>query len=200
MINSIDDEIGQILQTNEIKYCNVSRHGTSFYSKKLSQAVTQERFIKGKIRREGMRLSFKRSTPIISSLLKDLKIARRAKRDAKRHDIKLWEQHLDECAEQFSRDNPGRDKDNVVKMLKHIEKQKQEAVRIRLALKGKFEGGLTYVPIPSLSAYSLEIQNDPTFHIQNMDFIWDRVQIANGHDIDEWDIVNDKESVERLTL
>ena len=85
-------------------------------------------------------------------------------------------------------------------MLKHIEKQKREAARIRLALKGKFEGGLTYVLIPSLSAYSHEVQNDPAFHIQNMDFIWDRVQIANGHDIDEWDIVNDKESVERLTL
>ena len=52
----------------------------------------------------------------------------------------------------------------------------------------------------SLSLRYWPIQNDPAFHIQNMDFIWDRVQIANGHDIDEWDIVNDKESVERLTL
>ena len=85
-------------------------------------------------------------------------------------------------------------------MLKHIEKQKREAARIRLALKGKFEGGLTYVLIPSISAYSEEVRNKPEFHIMNMDFIWDRVQIANGHDIDEWDIVSDKDSVERLTL
>jgi len=147
-----------------------------------------------------MRLSFDRSTPIISTLLRELKVARRSKRDAKRDDIKLREMHLDECAEQFLRDNPGRYKENVVTMLKHIEKQKREAARIRLALKGKFEGGLTYVLIPSISAYSEEIQNQPEFDIMNMDFIWDRVQIANGHDIDEWDIVSDKDSAERLTL
>lgn len=84
--------------------------------------------------------------------------------------------------------------------LKHIEKQKREAERIRLALKGKFEGGLTYVLVPALSAYSDEVRDHPEFDVHNMDFIWERVQVANGHDIDEWDVVSDKESVERLTL
>ena len=200
LLNAVDDEIGKILQLSEIKCCNVSRHDTSFYSKKLSKAVKQERLIKGQIRRESMRLSFKRATPIITSLLRQLKVAKRDKRDAKRDDIKLREQHLDECAEQFLRDNPGREKDNVVKMLKHIEKQKREAARIRLALKGKFEGGLTYVLVPSLSAYDEETRRLPDFDILNMDFIWDRVQIANGHDVEEWDIVSNKESVERLSL
>ena len=107
LLNAIDDEISRILQTSEIRCCNVSRHDTAFYSKKLSKAVKHERIVKSKIRRESMRVSFKRSTPVITSLLKELKVARRSKRYAKRDDIKLREMHLDECTEQFLRDNPG---------------------------------------------------------------------------------------------
>lgn len=33
-----------------------------------------------------------------------------------------------------------------------------------------------------------------------MKYICKRVQIANGKDIDEWEIINDQESVEQLTL
>ena len=51
-----------------------------------------------------------------------------------------------------------------------------------------------------MSAYSEEIQQQEDFDILNMDYIWDRVQVANGKDIAEWDIINDQENVERLTL
>ena len=33
-----------------------------------------------------------------------------------------------------------------------------------------------------------------------MNYIWPRVQIANGHDVTNWDIINDKSTVEKLTL
>ena len=72
-LNKLDDEISTILRPSEIKCCNVGRHASSQYSTTLSKAIKNERLIKGKIRRESMRITFKRSTPIIQSLLRDLK-------------------------------------------------------------------------------------------------------------------------------
>jgi len=199
-LNKLDNEVSAILRTSEIKCCNVGRQDTSFYSSHLAKAIKQERLLKGRLRRESMRQSFKRSTPVLVKILKELKQVRREKRDAKRHDVSLREKHLDECAEQYLRDHPGCEKDNVVRQLKHIEKQKREAVRIRIALKGRFEGGLNYVLVPSESAYSEEERSNEDFNVLNMEYIWPRVQIANGKDITEWNIVNDKETVEALTL
>ena len=54
--------------------------------------------------------------------------------------------------------------------------------------------------IPSEDAYTDEVKSRPDFDIKNMEYIWPRVQIANGKDIACWDIINDKETVEKLTL
>lgn len=88
----------------------------------------------------------------------------------------------------------------LLKQLKQIEKQQHESARIRIVLKGGFEGALTYALVPVLSAYSDDIKARNDFHLLNMDYIWDRVQIANGHDVKEWDIINDTDNVEHLTL
>ena len=199
-LNKLDDQIGSILQTSEIKCCNVSRHDSSLYSTKLSRVIKKERLLKSRLRRVSMRQSFKRSTPVITTILKELKEVRREKRDAKRDDVNLRDKHLDECAAQYVRDHPGAKIENVVKQLQHIEKQQREAARIRLALKGRFEGALTYVLVPALSSYSDDIKKKDDFNILNMNYIWDRVQVANGHDIEEWEIINDKNNVEKLTL
>ena len=74
----------------------------------------------------------------------DLRDTRREKRDARRKDVSFRNKHLDECAEQFSRDQPV-SYPNAVKILQHIEKQKRSAQRIRRTLKGKRSGTLTYV-------------------------------------------------------
>ena len=99
-LNKLDAEVSSILRTSEIKCCNVNRHDTSFYSTKLSKVIKHERLIKSQLRRESMRQSFKHSTSKIVALLRDLKQVRREKRTAKRDDVALREQHLDECAEQ----------------------------------------------------------------------------------------------------
>ena len=122
----------------------------------------------------------------------DLRDTRREKRDARQKDVSFRNKHLDECAEQFSRDQPV-SYPNAVKILQHIEKQKRSAQRIRRTLKGKMSGALTYVLIPSVDAYTDKVKSRPDFDIKNMEYIWPRVQIANGKDIACWDITNDKE-------
>ena len=43
--------------------------------------------------------------------------------------------------------------------------------------------------------------NDPNFDHTNIYTIYDRVStVHNGKDIQEWDVINDKKQVERLTL
>ena len=56
-------------------------------------------------------------------MLVELKQARREKRATKKNDLTFREQHLNECAEQFSRDHLAVSVKNAVKQLKHIEKQ-----------------------------------------------------------------------------
>ena len=199
-LNNLDTVIQSIFNNSEKKCCNVGRHNDVFYSVHFAKIIKRERLIKCELRRESMKNSFKFASKKIKKLLVELKTTRREKREAKAKDVSFRDKHLDECAAQYSRDHPGISIPNAVKQLKHIEKQKREARRIRRALKGKRSGALTYVLIPTAESYSDEIRNLPNFDHSNMEFIWPRVQVANGHDVESWEIVNDKEKVETLTL
>ena len=199
-LNKLDLEIQCIMNVSEKSCCKVGRQDDVFYSRKLSKAIKTERLIKCSLRRESMENSFKYTTSKIKKMLVELKQARREKRAAKKNDLTFREQHLNECAEQFSRDHPAVSVKNAVKQLKHIEKQKREASKIRFALKGRRNGALNYVLIPSPESYAEEIKTQPDFDHLDMKFIWPRVQIANGKDVLNWDLINEKNEVERLTL
>lgn len=87
-----------------------------------------------------------------------------------------------------------------ISTVKHIEKQKREASKIRWALKRTRFGALTYVLVPSPDSYIDAIRQSEGFDHLSMEYICPRVQIANGKNVKNWDLINDKSKVERLTL
>ena len=68
-------------------------------------------------------------------------------------------------------------------------------------MNGRKSGALSYLLIPAKSAYPPDIRNDPTFDNKNIHTIYARVStVHNGKDESEWEIVNDRQQVERLKL
>lgn len=199
--HKIDSQINEILTNSEKKCCKVGRQDNNQYSNALGKSIRSERHIRCALGREAMSLNFQFRNHKIKNLLKDLRQSRRDKREAKANEVDFRNNHLDERAEQFVRDHPGAKKSNVITQLKHIEKQIRESSRIDYALNGRQSGALSYLLISAQSSYPAVVRDAPTFDHTNIKTIYDRVStVHNGKDVSEWEVVNDKNQVERLTL
>lgn len=111
------------------------------------------------------------------------------------------DKHLDGTAEQYIRDHPGAKKTNAITQLKNIEKQTRSPTRIDYALNGRRSGALSYLLTPAPSAYQQSGRDKPNFDHTNIDTIYKRVStVHNGKDVQEWDVVSNREHVEKLTL
>ena len=120
---------------------------------------------------------------------------------AKAHEVDFCNKHLDDRAEQYVRDNAGAKKSNVISQLKHIEKQVRSSTKIDYALNGRRSGALSYLLIPALSAHSVTDREQLNFDHTNISTIYKRVStVHNGKDVHEWEVISNREQVERLTL
>ena len=201
LLNKVDSQINEILTSSEKQYCKVGRQDNSQFSNELGKAIRTERHIRCALGRESMLQSFRFENSKIKKLLVDLKQTKRDKRHAKVHEVDFRNKHLDDRAEQYVRDHPGTKKTNVITQLKHIEKQIRESKRVDYAVNGKRSGTLSYVLIPAKSTYPTAQQLDPTFDHLNIKTIYSRVStVHNGHDVTEWEVINAKDQIERLTL
>ena len=134
-------------------------------------------------------------------MLLDLRKSRQDKRNAKVHEVNLRTKHLDDSAEQYVRDNTGAKKENIITQLKNIEIQIRSSKRIDYALNGRRSGALSYLLIPAPSAYSPQQPDNPSFDHTDINTIYSRISnVHNGKDVPEWEIINDRSQVERLTL
>ena len=59
---------------------------------------------------------------------------------------------------------------------------------------------IKYIKIPSLNEYTREERSQRSFSHKNVDYIWERLQRANGKDVNDWEDIEDQESIETLLL
>ena len=65
----------------------------------------------------------------------------------------------------------------ILKIIKHREKQISTARKINLVLKRENRRGISYILIPGPSAYE-----DPDTNIYDVGNMWRRIQVKNGKD------------------
>ena len=158
LLNKIDAQINEILTTGEKRCCKVGRQDNNQYSNELGKSIRNERYLRCALGRESMSQSFQFQSKKISKLLVDLRNTHRDKRNAKAHEVDFRNKHLDDRAEQYVRDHPGTNKNNVITQLKNIERQIRESTRIDYALNGRKSGII-------LPAYSFKVSISP-LHVQ----------------------------------
>ena len=200
LINNVDNQIQEIVRCSEKKCCKIGRHANVSWSVDFGKTLKKERHIKCQLKREALKSSFQYTTKKIKSLLVELKIVRKELKKIKEDDISFRDRHLNECAKRALATSSAKNIDGGVKQLKHIQKQIREAKRIRRTLKGLRQGALTHVLIPSRVEYPQAIE-DPNFDYTSMENIWPKVNTkANGRDIKNWEMIDQKHKVEELTL
>lgn len=154
MINNIDNQIQEIMTCSEKKCCKIGRHAN----------------IRCQLKKEALKSAFQYTTKKIKKLLVELKTVRQELKKIKQDDVTFRGKHLQECARRSLAGSSAKNKDGVIKQLKHIEQQIREARRVRRTLKGIRKGSLTHVLIPVRSEY-LDKNEDPTFDHTVMDNI-----------------------------
>ena len=85
-----------------------------------------------------------------------------------------------------------------INTLIHIEKQRNQALRLNSTLKPRSSGGPTSILIPAISEYQRPYQRD--FDHMKIDTIWQRIEFDNGEDVINWQRVTDQKIVEAMLL
>ena len=198
-INKIDHEIQAILTRGEKGCCSVNRHCVDSWSPTLKKSLRSLRQLKGLIRKhKKMHCDPER----LKQFLRERREAKILLRESKKNAVNLREALLDKLAEDLLKDpttNTSK-KASVIKQIKNCERMQRDARRIKKAIKGDQNKGLTYVLIPSISAYSKEERASITFNHYSIDTIWNRLQKYNGKDVNEWERIDNREQMEKYIL
>ena len=200
--NDIDDEIQKILNNAEKCCCKVSRHDKNVFSVELKTVLKKARELKQKLYRQKRKYGMSDSTITLEKIrhtAMELREIKKKVKVAKQNDITLREQMLNEIADDKVKFYPGNEtktKFSIIKTIKHIEKQRRDAAKVRIVLKGKRSKRISHVLVPSKMQYDKEVQD-----IYDIENIWPRVQLHdNGKDINQWERCDDPTMVERLIL
>ena len=84
----------------------------------------------------------------------------------------------------------------ILQILKHREKQRNQARKINYVLQKGKKSGITSILIPARNAY-LEDEHIDIYHIPTM---WKRIKAYNGKDIKNWIRIIDRSIMEKLLL
>lgn len=79
-----------------------------------------------------------------------------------------------------------------------IERQRDQSNRINTVLKPIYGGGSNSILIPASNEYPMPHNKD--FNHMDIKQIWDRIEIKNGEDIENWERVTDQKQVQYMLL
>ena len=192
LLNKLDKEIHDILTHSERNCCAVSRHCDLMFSNELQKALRSYRQNKN-ILSKLIRHSQDSSDDSIIHQAKETRKAKCKVKQCSQNHKSLRNAMLDELALDKVQFFPDKNlkKSSVLKQMKNSEQSRDEHSRIRLATHGRLLGGLSYVLIPAKSSYPSSQTSASDFNHYDVQTIWDRTQIDNGNDIDEWERIDD---------
>ena len=123
-------------------------------------------------------------------------IANNAYKTSIKNSRSLRVEFLKEVANEYSKKN-NTEAEKELKVLIHVEEQRDQARRIQNALNTKSGGGVTSILIPAPSEYENEFDKS---NYMDINIMWERLQISNGNDIQNWDRITDRKTMEELLL
>ena len=85
-----------------------------------------------------------------------------------------------------------------IKSILEVERQRNQSLRINKVMKKNHGGGPNSILIPSINEYPRP--HNKFFDHMNIDQIWERIEMHNGEDIENWDRVTDQRMVENMLL
>ena len=200
-INKLDKLISDFMLVSEDKSTKISSPMNSEWSEKLHHAAQLVNEWSYKVR-EALRLNKKGEIQknTVESCRADCTLARQDLRDIREH----AKQHRKEFqVEQASALNTqmqllGMKGGNYISMIQNTESQSNQFERIQRVLSAKFSKATKCIWIPDIVAYPPEKQ--ATINIYDIDTIWDRVNIDDGRDIQNWKPIENKFMVEQMLL
>ena len=204
-VNQYDSEISGIMSSSERNCCAVSRHCTHLFTPKLKKILRTKRQLHQQLQKHmKLSISIKSSNNLrtLKELQQKVKSANLELREYTKSQREQRDAFIEERAADITKKRGlGKSKvASIVKNLKHIERQMEDARKIRNVLKPGSKTRTDFVMIPALSQYSTEQQSSSGFDFLNIETIWPRLQVANGKDITEWYNVENPVQVEQLIL
>lgn len=85
-----------------------------------------------------------------------------------------------------------------IRSIIEIERQREQSQRINKVLRRRHGGGPNSILIPAITEY--DIPYGDIFYHYDIDRIWERIEIHNGEDIDNWERVTDQRLVVDMLL
>ena len=201
-LTKLDNQIQEILSAGEKNCCKIPANASFQWSVKLEKALQRIRSAKLKLRHlgdigdHGCGANYKRE---LKPVLDELKLARQDLRSVKQKDIDLRKAHLEERAERMVEENPKAEKVHILKQLNRIEEQIRDAKRVRFALKGLEQAGVSIIYIPALSEYSDQEKSRPLFDHKNIDIIWNKIDTPDWRKIKNWEKIEQQDEIESMT-
>ena len=200
LLNNLDVQMGEMMTSAEKKCTNISKNAIHAWSPTLGDAIKKERTIKkkiAKIRRCGVCENMKDINSRLMHLNHELKESRKEIKNAKVDADSLRKTHLEELIQEKLDKNPKSTYAGELKKLQNVEKQRSDARRICNSHQRSRREGIKSIYIPASVEYDNECDRN---QYRNMDVMWKRLQLQNGKDIKEWEKIEDRNLVEKLTL
>ena len=202
-LNKLDDEITASMLNAENKCSNVNMSCRLDWSPQLKYVLRNYRWSKNnvkKIKRNGLISSVDDYNFRLKNAYEERRKWKKELKATQLNVSTLREKFLNERATYLAGKKNTVSMDEL-KMLKHHEKQRKEAGRVKRVIKGKQYSSLTSIEIPALDQYDDEQRHDPNFSHKNIRTIWKKINSTNnGKLVKNWEKIESKEEVERMII
>jgi hypothetical protein len=202
-LNKLDSEITASLLNAEKKCSKISMQCRLDWSPQLKFVLRNYRWAKNYVKRvknEGLVGTVDDYNLQLKKAYSERRKWKSELSKATKNASSLREQFLDERAIYLS-EKKSTEACDELKMLKHHEKQRKEAGRVKTAVKGRNYASLNVLEIPAKNQYTINEMSEEGFSHKNIDTIWKKIHSSNnGKLIKEWEKIETKAEVERLLV
>ena len=199
-LNKLDQHITEIMISAERKCTHITSKHPEHWSPALATAIKKKKVWKKERKKRSKVLNGQSIVDAIISFKEactQFRLATQELKLALKNSKSLRAEFLKKRAEDLAKKN-NTNAANELKKILHIEKQRNQAVAIQAVLKRRGRGGPSSILIPAPTEYDAH-DGTPDYHL-DIDRMWDRLQIKNGHDIKNWIRISNREKMEELML
>ena len=197
-LNDLDNSITNILRHAEKKCANVPKQGAIYWSPKLTKALKRLhhcRKVRNKARYVQPDTPLQEAIKNFNEKNKEYENTYKEYRELRGKDIELRIAYLTELATQKAGEDGNIDAE--IKKLTHIEEQRRSHAKIRYVTKPNNRDGVTSILVPSPDEYD---DPDDKKNYMDVQVMWRRIDPCGGRDIQRWERIVDKDTIEPMLL
>lgn len=100
-----------------------------------------------------------------------------------------------DLAAKYAKDKKFKSQETALKVIMNSEKSRADAARIRNVLYPRMKSGLQFIKVPCKEEFDAN-----TVNYKDPQTIWDRIEIDQGKDIDQWESITNQDEMEHLLI